>query len=107
VSRPAFERYILFHPVSLSNFSTTPFQIRVALNFAPKGRPKYFIGSEEVLQPSITANPSMLETSPTGTNSSLAKFTFRPEVASNQVKTFCKCKILVYRLRLRIVDVTP
>ena len=44
VSLPPFDKYIHFHHANLlSIFSKTKFQIVLALNLAPKARPKYFI----------------------------------------------------------------
>jgi hypothetical protein len=63
-------------------FSIMPFQIGLALKEAPKGRPRYFIGKYETLQPKILAKPSTLLIKPTRTNSELAKLIFRPETAS-------------------------
>jgi len=57
----------------------TPFQLGLALKKAPKGRPRYFVGNQETLQPKIPAKPSMLLIKPTRTNSNLAKLVFKPE----------------------------
>jgi hypothetical protein len=52
VTLPPFEKYIIFHPVKQrSIFSITPSNIDLALNKAPSGKPRYFIGREETLQP--------------------------------------------------------
>jgi hypothetical protein len=58
------------------------FQISLALKETPKGRPRYFIGKDEALQPKILAKPSMLLIKPMGNNSDLAKLNFKPEAAS-------------------------
>jgi hypothetical protein len=61
-------------------------QIDLALKEALKGRPRYFIGKEEILQPKILAKPSILLTIPTGTNYDLAKLIFKPETATKHKK---------------------
>jgi hypothetical protein len=50
-----------------------PFQIEMALEEAPNGKPKYFIGNKETLQPRILASSSTSSTLPTGTISHFAK----------------------------------
>jgi hypothetical protein len=53
---PPLEKYILFHPAKRrSIFSLTPFQIDLALKGTPTGKPKYFIGKEDTVQPIIFA----------------------------------------------------
>jgi hypothetical protein len=56
-------------------------QIDLALNEAPKGRPRYFIGKEDIIQPKILAKPLTFITWPTSTNFDLAKLTLKPKIA--------------------------
>jgi hypothetical protein len=54
VTPPPFDKHILFQPNNqCSIFSIMLSQIDLALNEAPKERPKYFIGKEETLQPKM------------------------------------------------------
>jgi hypothetical protein len=54
VTFPLFDRYSRFQPADLlSTFSKTEFQIFFSLKFAPKGRPKYFIGRISKITPQI------------------------------------------------------
>lgn len=55
-------------------------------------RSRYFMGREAIPQPRILANPTTLSTVPTGTNSNLAKFIFKPDTVS-------KHKNKLHRLR--------
>jgi len=51
------------------------------LKGAPRGRPRYFIGKEEIIQLRIPANSSILGTSPTVTNSDFWRLIFNSEMA--------------------------
>ena len=84
VTLPPLDKYKRFHLANLhSIFFRIGFHIVLSLNLAPKGRPKYFIGRVPCLQLSTFNNKSKVCTTPTGTNSDLPKFIFRPEIASN------------------------
>jgi hypothetical protein len=83
VTLPPFDKYILFHLAKQrSIFSIMLIPYRFALNEAPSGRPTYFIGREETLQPKMLAKPSTLLTLPWGTNSDLAKLILKPKTIS-------------------------
>jgi hypothetical protein len=56
-----------------------PSHIDVALNAVPNGRPRYFIGREETLQPKMLARPSMLMTLPMGTDFDFARLILKHE----------------------------
>jgi hypothetical protein len=71
-------------------FSIMPFQIGLALKEAPKGRPRYFIGKDDTVQPKILAKPSMLLIKLTGTNYDLAKLIFKPKTTSKRKNKQCK-----------------
>jgi hypothetical protein len=68
------------------------FEIDLALNKTPKGRPNYFIGIENTLRPKIIAKPSTFITLQTETNSTLAKLILKPETASKHKKVNANCK---------------
>ena len=86
VTLPPLDKYKCFQPANLlSIFSRIGFHIVLSLNLAPKGRPRYFIGREPSLQPRTTSKRSILWTTPTGINSNLPRFIFRPDTASNQM----------------------
>ncbi|KAG6639779.1 hypothetical protein CIPAW_10G125700, partial [Carya illinoinensis] len=54
---PPLDKYILFHAANLfSIFSTSPLQIYFALNEAPKGRPRYFMGKKKLYIPKKMLN---------------------------------------------------
>jgi hypothetical protein len=57
-----------------------PPQIDLALKEAPNGRPRYFIGKDETLQPKMRSNPSKLLTLPIGSSSRfIEKINFNPQ----------------------------
>jgi hypothetical protein len=69
VKRPPLDRYIFFHQANLLYMqSRIESRIDFALKGAPKGKPRYFNGSELIQQPELLASPSAYITSPTGTN---------------------------------------
>ena len=71
------DKYKRFHPANLlSTFSKIGVHIVLSLNFAPKGRPKYFIGRVPCLSPRTFNNNSILWTTPTGTNFDLPQIYF-------------------------------
>jgi hypothetical protein len=78
---PPLDKYNCFQLANRhSIFSITPSQKCLVLKDAPKGRPRYFNGSDETPLPKIQANPSYtLTTFPAGANSNLAKFLFKPD----------------------------
>jgi hypothetical protein len=65
-------------------------QIDLALNKSPSGRPRYFKGREETVQPKMLAKPSTLLTLPMGTNSDLARLILSPEIALKHRNKQCK-----------------
>jgi hypothetical protein len=84
VTLPPFDKYNRFQLANrLSIFPTTSSQQDLALNGAPNGRPRYFIGREDTPQPNMLAIPSILSTSPTGTITDLARLIFNPDTASS------------------------
>ncbi|KAG2664287.1 hypothetical protein I3760_16G075100 [Carya illinoinensis] len=85
VSLPPLDKYNLFHDANLrSIFSITKFQICSDLKLAPKGKPRYCKGRQETLHCNRAAKPATSGTFPTGTNSDLDRFTFKPDTASKQ-----------------------
>ena len=84
VTLPPLDKYNFFQPASLrSIFSKIGFQIVLSLKVAPNGRPKYFSGRADSLQPKISTNSCRLGTAPTGTNSDFPKLIFSPNISSN------------------------
>lgn len=72
---------VLFIKVSLPRwfsfiFSNIGFQNSLDFNQEPRGNPKYFNGTLDILHPSIWAKASTFGTVPTGTNSDFPKFIF-------------------------------
>jgi hypothetical protein len=67
-------------------------QIDLALNEAPKGRPRYFIGKDDTLQPKILAKPSTLMTLPIGASFDLAKLIFKVETTSKHKNKHASCE---------------
>jgi hypothetical protein len=67
-------------------------QIDLALNEAHNGRPRYFIGKEDTLQPKRLVRPSALMTLPTGTNSDLARSILKPETTSKHKNKQASCR---------------
>jgi hypothetical protein len=67
-------------------------QIDLALNEAPKGRPRHFIRREDTLQSKIQARPSTFIILPTRTNSDLARLIIRPETTSKHKNKLRNCE---------------
>jgi hypothetical protein len=79
VTLPPFDKYILFHSEKQrSTFAMMSSQTNLALKEAPKGRPRYFIGKVDTLEPKILAKPSTFITLPIGTNFHLTRLILRP-----------------------------
>jgi hypothetical protein len=79
VSLSPLDKYNRFQPTKQrSIFLIMPSQIDFALNEAPNGRPRYFMGREDALQPLILANPPTSSMAATGTNSDLVKLISTP-----------------------------
>jgi hypothetical protein len=74
----------------ISIFSLLLSHIDFALKEAPNGRPKYFIGKEDTLQPRVLAKPPTFSVAPTKTNYDLAKLIFNPKIASKHKKRHYK-----------------
>lgn len=73
-----------------SIFSIIKSQIEMSLEAAPRGRPRYFIGREYILHPSVLTKSQILWTLPTWTNFDLSRFTFNPDIASKQSRSALK-----------------
>jgi hypothetical protein len=63
------------------------------LKWAPRERPIYFNGTEEILQLRIDANSSWFGTWPTVTNSDFWRLIFKPEIASKHRRIWSRLRI--------------
>jgi len=87
VTLPPFNKYILCQLANrLSILPTTSSQMDLALKGAPNERPRYLKEERKLRTPKMPAKSSTLTTSPTGTNTDLAKLIFKSEIASKNKK---------------------
>ena len=70
----------------LTSYAITPFQISIALLFAPKDSPRYTVGEDPTSHPRTPAKTWMLSTLLTGKSILLFQFTHSPDTASEITK---------------------